>query len=99
MAVEATGPLQCRIEYVGTVGCCNDDDGLVAFEAVHLYKQLVQGLFALVVAAAQTCTALAAYRVNFVDKDDTGRIFLCLFEHVADAACADTDKHFDKVRT
>ena len=56
-------------------------------------------MLALVVAAAQTCTALAAYRVNFVDKDNTGRIFLRLLEHIADAACTDTDEHFDKIGT
>jgi len=42
---------------------------------------------------------MAADRIDFVDEDDARGIFLRLFEHVPDAACAHTDKHFDKVRT
>jgi hypothetical protein len=47
--------------------------------------------------AAQTRTALTSYRVDLIDKNDRWRIFLGLVEKVPYAACADTDKHFDKV--
>ncbi len=45
----------------------------VGLEAVHLDQHLVQGLFALVVAAAEAGAALAADRVDLVDEDDAGR--------------------------
>src|SRR5215471_19482807 len=41
---------------------------------------------------------MAADRVNFVDENDAGGVFLALLEEVANAAGADTNKHFDKVR-
>ena len=37
-------------------------------------------------------------RINLVNEYDTGGIFLALFEHVADTACANTNKHLDKIR-
>ena len=40
---------------------------------------------------------MAADRVDFVDEDDAGRVLLGLLEHVAHAAGADADEHFDEV--
>ena len=42
---------------------------------------------------------MAADRVDFVDEDDARRALLGLVEHVADAAGADADEHFDEIRT
>ena len=98
LAVEAARTQQRGIEHVGTVGRGNQDDALIGFETVHLDQQLVQGLLALVIAAAETGAAMAADRVDFVNEDDAGRVLLGLFEHVADAAGADADEHFDEVR-
>ena len=42
---------------------------------------------------------MTADRVDFVDEDDAWRVLLGLLEHVAHAACADADEHFDEVRT
>ena len=42
---------------------------------------------------------MAADRVDFVDEDDTRRIALGLLEHVAHAARAHADKHFDEIGT
>src|SRR5690606_40204872 len=36
--------------------------------------------------------------VDFVDEDDARRVLLGLLEHVAHAARADADEHFDEVR-
>ena len=69
------------------------------FEAVHLDEELVEGLFALVVSAAEACAAVTADGVDFVDEDDAGGVLLALLEEVADAGCADADEHFDEVRT
>src|SRR5699024_4488566 len=66
-------------------------------EAVHFNEQLVERLFALVVAATDSLAAALADRVDLVDEDDRGRVSLRLFEEVAHPARSDTDKHFDKV--
>src|SRR6266849_8481566 len=71
-AVEAAGPEERRVEDVGPVGGRDQDDALVGLEAVHLDQQLVEGLLALVVAAAQAGAAVAADGVDLVDEDDAG---------------------------
>ena len=98
LAVETAGALQGGVEYVGAVGGGHDDYGFIAVKAVHFHQKLVEGLFALVVAAAESGAALAADGVDFVDKDDAGGVFLGLFEHVAHAAGADADEHFNEIR-
>src|SRR5215469_2074697 len=98
-AVEAAGTEQRGIEHVGTVGGSDEDDALVRLEAVHFDQQRVQSLFAFVVTTAEAGAAMAADRVNFVNEDDAGRVLFALLEQVADAAGANTYKHFDKVGT
>ncbi len=98
-AIEAAGPQQRRIEHVRTVGGGDQDDAFVRLEAVHLDQQLVQGLLALVVSAAEACATMTADRVDFVDEDDAGSVLLALLEQVADAACAHADEHLHEVRT
>ena len=86
LAVEAPGAQERRVEHVGAVGRGDQDDTLVGLEAVHLDQELVQGLLALVVAAAQTGTAMPADGVDLVDEHDAGGVLLGLLEHVAHAA-------------
>jgi len=76
----------------------HQDDAFVGFEAVHFHQQLVQGLFALVVSAAQAGTTLTADGIDLVNKDDAGSVFLALFEEIADAACAHAYEHFHEIR-
>ena len=85
MPVEAAGAQQRRVQHIGPVGGRQHDHRLVAGEAVHFGQDLVQGLFALIMAAAQTGAARAADAVQFVDKDDRRRVFLRLLEQVAHA--------------
>ena len=99
LPVETAGTQQRRIEHVGTVGRRDDDDAFVGFKAVHLDEQLVERLFALVVAAAETGATMAADGVDFVDEDDARRVLLRLLEHVAHAARADANEHLDEVGT
>jgi hypothetical protein len=99
LAVEAARTQQGRVQHVGTVGGGDQDDAFVGLEAVHLDQQLVEGLLALVVAAAQAGAAMATDGVDFVDEDDAGGVLLGLLEHVAHAAGADADEHLDEVRT
>ncbi len=99
LAVEAAGTQQGRVQHVGAVGGGDEDDALVGLEAVHFHQQLVQGLFALVVAAAKASATLAAHGVDFVDEDETGRVLLALHEQVAHARCAHAHEHFHEVGT
>src|SRR5699024_6538385 len=94
LAVETTRAQQRRIEHIGTVGSGDDDDAFTAFEAVHFHQQLVQGLLAFVMPAAEAGTTLTTDGVDFVNEDDARRLLLGLLEHVAHTGCADTDKHF-----
>ena len=41
---------------------------------------------------------MTAHGVDLVNKDNTRRVLLGLLEHVADAACTNTDEHLDKIR-
>ncbi len=72
LAVETAGAQQRGIEHIRTVGRGDDDNALVAFEAVHFDQQLVQGLLALIVTAAEAGATMAAHRVDFIDEYDTG---------------------------
>ena len=92
------GPQQRRVEDVGPVGGGDQDDVVLHLEAVHLDQELVQGLLALVVAAAHAGAAVAADGVDLVHEDDAGGVLLRLLEQVADAAGADADEHLDEVR-
>ncbi len=98
LAIETAGSQQRRVEHVWAVGRGDQDHALIGLEAVHLDEQLVEGLLALVIAAAEPGAAMAADRVDLVDEDDARRVLLALLEHVAHAAGADADEHLDKVR-
>ena len=97
LPVEAARPQQRRVEHIRPVGRGDQDHALIRLEAVHLDEQLVQGLLALVIAAAEAGAAMPADRVDLVDEDDAGRVLLALLEHVAHAAGADADEHLDKI--
>ena len=98
LAVEAARAQQGRVEDVGAVGGRDQDDVVLGLEAVHLDQQLVEGLLALVVAAAQARPAVAADRVDLVHEDDARARLLGLLEQVAHPAGADADEHLDEVR-
>ena len=97
-AVKAAGTQQRGVKNVAAVRRRHDDDTLVDCEAVHLDQQLVQRLLALVVSAAQTRAAMAADRVNLINKDDGRGSALGLVEQVTDAARAHAHEHLHKVR-
>ena len=98
LTVKATRTHQGLIQHVGAVGGRNDDDSGVAFKTIHLRQELVQGLLALVVAAAKAGATLTTHRINLIDEDDARGVFLGLFEQVADAAGTHANKHLDEFR-
>src|SRR6266496_365799 len=98
LAVEAAGAQQCRVEDVRPVRGRDQDDVVLQLEPVHLDEELVQGLLALVVTAAEAGAAVAADGIDLVHEDDARGGLLGLLEEVADARGADADEHLDKVR-
>mmetsp|Transcript_42820 Transcript_42820/g.102057 ORF Transcript_42820/g.102057 Transcript_42820/m.102057 type:complete len:209 (-) Transcript_42820:1220-1846(-) len=82
-AVETTRPQQGLVQDVRTIGGSNYNDAAVAFKAIHLSEDLVQGLLALVIAASHAGAALSADGVELVDEDDARRLLLGLLEDVA----------------
>ncbi len=98
LTVETTGPQQGGVQDVRPVRGRDQDDATGDVEAIHLDQHLVQGLFPLVVTAAQTRATMAADGVDLVDEDDGRRIGLGLFEEVADARGTHTHEHLDEVR-
>src|SRR5690606_22167230 len=54
---------------------------------------------ALIVTAAVATTSVTPYCVDFINKDDTWRLFFSLLEHVANAGSTHPHKHLHKVRT
>ena len=99
LTVEAAGTQQRRVQNVGTVRSGDEHDGIVGIETIHLDEQLVEGLLAFVMAAAQAGATLTADCVDLVDEDDRRRSFLGLLEQVANTRCADADEHLDEVGT
>src|SRR4026209_282587 len=91
------GPQQRRVEDVGPVRGRDQDDVVLQFEPVHLDEELVQGLLALVVPAAEPGAAVAADSIDLVHEDDARGGLLGLLEKVADARGANADEHLDKV--
>jgi hypothetical protein len=96
LAVEAAGPKQRRVEDVGPVGRRNDDDTGFAVEPVHLDKELVEGLLALIVATAEADAPVPTDGVDLVDEHDGRSRFLGLGEQVANPAGPDPDEHLDE---
>src|SRR5688572_23321614 len=96
--VKAAWPQQRRIEYIRTVGGCDENDTFVGFEAVHLDQQLIQCLFALVMTATEAGATMTSHGIDLIDKDDARRILLSLFEKIADTRSANANEHLDEVR-
>ncbi len=90
---------QGRVQDIGSVGCCNHDHVGVSSKPVHFNQQLVEGLFALVMASAKTSTTMTTNSIDFINKHNTGRMLLGFVKKIAHTAGTHTDKHFHKFRT
>ena len=62
LTVESSWAQEGWVENVWSVGGGDDDDVVFGFEAVHFDEELVEGLFAFVVAAAESAAAFASGR-------------------------------------
>src|SRR4051794_19240648 len=83
LPIKTAGPQQCWIQYIGPIGCCDDDHAFLGVEAVHLDEQRVQCLLALVMTAAESVSAMTAHGIDLVDENEAWRRLLTLLEHVA----------------
>ena len=98
-AVESARARERGVEHVEPVGAGDHDDLVAGFEAVHLDEDRIEGLLTLIMAAAvEAAAATATNRIDLVEEDDAGGVFLRLLEEVADAARAHADEHLDEVR-
>ena len=97
LAIKTARTHQRSIENIRPVGGRHDDDAGVAFKAIHLRQELVEGLLPLVVATAKAGTTLTTNGVDLVNEDDAGGIFLGLLEQIAHTAGTDADEHFDEL--
>ena len=49
--------------------------------------------------ATEAGAAMSPNRIDFIDKNDAGRVLFALFEKISNSGSADTDKHFNKIGT
>src|SRR3989339_250781 len=85
--------------YIRSFSSSNKYNTLIRFKAIHLYKELVQGLLTLIMTAAKACTAQSPDCINLINENYTRRLFLTLIKQVPYTRCPDTYKHFNKIRT
>src|ERR1051326_1465648 len=86
LAVEAAGAEERRVEHIRAVGGREHNDGLMRVKAIHLDEDLVEGLFALIVASSKARATLAPDGIEFIDEDDTRGAFLGTVKEVTHPA-------------
>ena len=97
LTVKTPGTQQSRIKNFRPVGRCKYDNRRIGSEAIHFGEKLIKCLFSLIVSTHLGSGGTAfSDRIDLIDEDNGGCLFFGLFEKIPDAACADTDEHFDK---
>jgi hypothetical protein len=97
LAVEATWTQQGAVQNVGAICRGHDDDARRLIKAVHFSQNLVQGLLALVVTAADASAALATNAVQFVNEDDGRRGLPGVIKQRTHPRGSDADEHLHKL--
>ncbi|MBA7471348.1 hypothetical protein ES707_06654 [subsurface metagenome] len=97
LSVKAAGAKQRRVEDIGTICRCHNDDIGGGIEAIHLHQDLVEGLLPFVMATAEPRSPVTPHSVDLVDKDDTGAITLRLVEEVPHPGGTHADKHLHEL--
>jgi hypothetical protein len=80
VAVKATGTSQRRVEHIHAIGRAENYDPFCTGEPIHLHQQLIQGLICFHLATAAAGIALAACRVDLVNKNNAGGFGTCFLE-------------------
>ncbi|MNI65460.1 hypothetical protein D3C73_1209710 [compost metagenome] len=99
LTVKTSWTQQRRVKNICTVCSCYDNNTFVTAKTIHFYEQLVERLFAFVMATAKSGATLTTYSINLINKDDTWCIFLRILEQIPYTGSTDTDKHFYEVGT
>ena len=97
LAVETTGPQQCRVENFRPVRRCHHDHILVRIEAVHFGEQLIERLLALIMTAQHIDPPRFTERIELVDEDDARRMRCSLSEQIADPRGAHSHEHLHEL--
>jgi len=97
--VESSGAKERRIENLRAVGGRHDDHPRIGFETVHLHQELVQGLFAFVVASHGVEPPSLSQGVQLIDEDDARGVLFRLGKKVPHPCGSHAHKHLDKVGT
>ena len=98
LTVEAAGTHQRLVQDIGPVGGGQHNDTAVGAETVHLCKELVQSVLALVVGRETAVLGTGtAHGVNFVNEYDAGGFLLGLTEEVTDAGRTYAHEHLHKI--
>src|SRR3989338_7782177 len=84
-AVEAPRSQKRRVEYIRTIGGRHHDNLFIGLEAIEFDQNLIESLFALVIATANPSPSHSANRVYFVNEDNGRRRFLGQVEEIAHA--------------
>ena len=99
LTVEPPGTKESGVKNIRTVGRRHDDDPLIRLKAVHLNKDLIEGLFPFIVSAPKTGSSLTAYGVDFIDEDNAGLVAFRHVKQVTHTRSTDADVHFHEVGT
>ena len=92
LAIEAARSGECLIEHVRPVGRSDDHDAGGLIESIHLNQQLIECLILIGRGGVVAASALAAERVDLVDKDDARRKLAGARKQAPHARRADTGK-------
>ena len=99
LAVETTRAQQRGVQNIHAVRSSNKHHSIILVKAVHLNKQLIQRLFAFIVAAAYARTALTTNGIDLINEDNGRTCLFGLVEQVAHTGSTHAHEHFHKVRT
>ena len=100
LTIKTSCTQQCLIEHIDTVGCCHDDNTRVSAKAIHLCQQGIEGILTFVIAAiARILASSTTNSIDFINKDDTWCLCLCLSKCITNTRSANANEHLDKVRT
>mmetsp|Transcript_3420 Transcript_3420/g.5643 ORF Transcript_3420/g.5643 Transcript_3420/m.5643 type:complete len:320 (+) Transcript_3420:2563-3522(+) len=99
LSVKTSRTQQGLIQNIHTVSSGNGDDSGVTIESVHLYQNLVNSLFTLVITSGKTSTTLTSNGINLIDENNARSILLGLGENITDTGSTHSNKHLNELGT
>ncbi len=96
LPVKTTRAKQGGVEHLRPVGCGKKNYPDVRLKPIHLNQKLIQCLLPLLMPAGHYATTEFPDGVNFINKDYTRGILLCLCKQIPYARCPYSHKHLNK---